>query len=269
MAAEETSQVDFLARTLEMRHIAVLRDQRLAALAADGPSDQLCSPRCEGVVQIAVPGYEGCYAATCPFHATATCPQESRRLQAADREFLAELYHGKELPAQQATRAGLTETLRAGVGRWIDTAPRRLQQGSGLIISGKRRTGKTCACTPLALAAHAAGASCCFVKSSRAFDELNDWQMHLDRLDPDAKFLFWDDWFMDHREPRGLSRFFEIMDERTTSGLCTFFTTNLTRNEIEADATHERFLARMLERNLWIAAVGPERWEEAKLEDWS
>ncbi len=268
MAAEETPQVDFLARTLEMRHIAVLRDQRLAALTADGPGEHLCKEPvalCDGILHLAVPGYEGRYAATCPFHQTATCPACTAQQRQAERDFLRELL-GTDSELMEATDQALTAAFREPVLRWQATAAARIAKGEGLMLSGGTGSGKSSACVRLALAAYRAGASVCWRESALAFDGLfrgDGEDLH------SADVLVLDDFGYEYRSEVVMPRFHVLMNRRWHSRKVTVIATMLSQETLLADTGLKAIFSRLRQRNVWLETAQEDRRKPMTLNDWS
>jgi hypothetical protein len=262
--------IDFMARAQEMQRLGAAKQ---AALESLRPGEGLC-PRnpeeCTGSVALEIPGYEARYPGDCPFHQTPQCPAHEKQQAASDQAFLREMLHlapGEDSELLTATPEGLTPGFREAVLRWCETAVVRLRRGEGLCLSGGYGSGKSSAAILLALAAHHAGGSVCWVDSAVAFDEL--FSREYRDLDPKADLLILDDFGSEYRSEVVMPRFHVLINRRWHTWKSTVLTTMQSRQALLGQPQLGAVLSRLQRRNAWPESAQEDRRKPMTLNDWN
>ena len=259
---------DLMERAQEVARITGERQAAAAAWAEKRGLPALCPrdpERCRGQVDVALrdigmesehgdwPVVTQTTSTACPFEGEGRCPHWQARQRAQMLRHLANLGFSRE--AQEPSWERVPAEFREPAQLYCRTLGERLKAGQGLTLGADTGAGKTCVLALIAWAARAVGTH--YTTAHRLYRTLDrSWEQGeaLDML-RHCPLLLLDDLGAEVPTPRAAAEFHDLLDWRTGEHLATCVTTNLFREQLEADPRLQRIFSRLSVRNAWLEST--------------
>lgn len=243
-------------------------------LLASGNFSAVCPQRpetCNGIAVI--DGFEiECEDDTCPF--------AKIRAEYQASHFLSILGFG--IDAQKPDFDRIPVQISKAIERYVETLPKRIEQGNGLTIGGNVGTGKTCAMAYVFLQAtkllpvetwsrmELVDATDLFVLLGERYgdsEEKRDRRKNKNYLF-EAPILGIDDLGTEARDKTAMAEFHALINYRHKNQLPTLITTNASMAQFKAMPDYLRVIDRLSERNPWLWVEGESQRRPILASDW-